>query len=527
MKLYITILTILLILSIYPAQADVNIISPTGGTYDSEVVNIKAMLTGDGNFTTPLQIKISNDPFISSDMAPFSSYFIYPIDFSQFENGPYEIAVETYNSDTAKIESATVSVIVQHTSNITPPSDSLKTMRTIGISNTQKITDNETRMIYVKVNNTDQPVEGATIYILKDASTISNTFSTSTSGRAKIEWVDTDGKPLPNDIYFFKIEKSGYHTIEYDIEIDYSIQEEEKPELSIWGLDRKYNTDSIAPDIVRVKGSDTDKYLSDVVIKIITGSGVPVTDNMITNEYGTIDFKTSGITPGSYSVVFEHPDYETKLQDITISYVPTPTPTPTPPPTEFIWNGITFPIPHTVTLRDGSLKSYSTSTGFDADFTKDNNGATVERVRTPTPTPTPTVQANSTGGIPTDTPSIKAGWLLLAILVIGVVVRTVYKNHSQINPGSGGLSGLISNLKNRDTQPDNFIPEQVNEADFDISGSILQNEEPDPISELEEVTPLGHTQDPDEPEKQEPGHDEIKQSQSLDDTEINLKGDIP
>lgn len=464
--------------TIYLAQADVNIISPTGGTYDNDQINIKAVVTDDVNFTTPPQIKISNQPFISHDMAPFSSYFIFPIDFSEYENGPYEIAVEVYNTDTEKIESDTVSIIVEHI-DTTPPTDTLKTMRIIGISNTQKITDNETRMIYVKANNTDQPVEGATIFILKDASTICNTFITSTSGRAKIEWIDTDGKPLPNDIYFFKIEKLGYRTIEYDIEIDYSEKEEEKPELSIWGLDRKYNTDSIVPDIIRVKGSDTDKYLSDVVIKIITGSGVPVTDNMITNEYGTIDFKTSGITPGTYSVVFEHPDYETKLQDITISFVPTPTPTP---PTEFVWNGITFQIPHTVTLRSGTVKSYSTSSGFDADFTKDNNGATVERVKaTPTPTPAPTIQANTTG-VPTETPTIKAGWLLLAIVVIGAVLRTAYKNYSQTNPGSGGFTGFISSIANKNKQDNSFIPEQVNKPDFNVGMSTLPS-----VEDMDEV----------------------------------------
>ena len=464
--------------TIYLAQADVNIISPTGGTYDNDQINIKAVVTDDVNFTTPPQIKISNQPFISHDMAPFGSYFIFRIDFSEYENGPYEIAVEVDNTDTEKTESDTVSIIVEHI-DTTPPTDTLKTMRIIGISNAIKITDNETRMIYVKTNNTDQPVEGATIYILKDAATISNTFLTSVSGRAKIEWIDTDGKLLPNDIYFFKIEKAGYRTIEYDIEIDYSEEEEEKPELSIWGLDRKYNTDSIAPDIVRVKGSDTNKYLSDVVIKIITGSGVPVTDNMITNEYGTIDFKTSGIIPGSYSVVFEHPDYETKLQDITISFVPTPTPTP---PTEFIWTGITFPIPHTVTLRDGTVKSYTTSSGFDADFMKDSNGATVERVKaTQTPTPAPTIQANSTG-IPTETPTIKAGWILLAIAIIGIVGRVAYKNYSQINPASGGFTGFIAGLKNRTTQDDSFIPEQVNTPDTDIGMSTLPSKE-----EMEQV----------------------------------------
>ena len=465
--------------TIYLAQAEETITIttsiPSTQTFDDDLITIYAQLSN-SNMTRPPYIQFS---FTATEAQPpfmdewATGIYKQNIDFSHFPDGVMQILVVSgeYND--------MISVTIDHSTASTPPADTLKTMRIIGISNALKITDNETRMIYVKTNNTDQAVEGATIYILKDASTICNTFMTSTSGRAKIEWIDTDGKPLPNDIYFFKIERPEYRTIEYDIEIDYSEEEEEKPELDVWGLDRKYNTDSIAPDIIRVKGSDTDKYLSDVVIKIITGSGVPVTDNMITNEYGTIDFKTSGITPGSYSVVFEHPDYETKLQDITISYVPTPTPTP---PTEFIWSGITFPIPHTVTLRDGTVKSYSTSLGFDTDFMKDNNGATVQRVKaTPIPTPAPTIQANSTG-VSTETPTIKAGWLLLAILVIGAVVRTAYKNYSQINPASGGFSGLISGITNRNKQDNSYIPEQANKPDFDVGMSTLPSKE-----DMEEV----------------------------------------
>lgn len=414
------------------SKAEITLISPAPGEFDNEIVNFKVV--SDGNYSSH-QIVYSNDPTHPEELYNFAGQFLSEEkDINTWPEGNYIVVARAYNTDSNTWDwSNNISMNVKH------KVENIPALKIVGISPGMRITDNKTKLISIVDNQTGNPVEGATIYIMADATSLCNSYQTTISGKSKIEWIDIDGNRLQNDIYFVRIEKNGYATLEYDIEIDIKVEEIEKPELEIWGLDRKYNADISSSEIVRIKGSDSNDYLEDVVVKIVSAKGIPVSHTMISNTYGTIDFSIAGIQQGSYSVVFEHPDYDTKIIDIEITKTPTPVPTPTPTERPFFeWNGKKIYTPYTVTLQDGSSKSYMAAAEFSKDF-QYINGETIEISKEPVESYTITKSHPDT---------TRAGpspivYVVIALIVTAVGIYKLYpeklkKNSIEFIPDSNG-----------------------------------------------------------------------------------------
>ena len=371
-----TLIFLISVICMNSSAGEVIIISPVSGEYDTEIINIQVSTIG--NYTNAQLIHAKN-PQVPEDLYEFADMYVsLEKDLSQWDNGIYIFAARAYNVDSDKWDwSNNVSIKVDHSS----IQGDVLAMRIIGLSKGMTISENKTRLISVVDNQTGYPIQDVTIYIMQDASTLCNSFITTISGMVKVKFEDYNGMPLDNDIFFVRFEKQGYETIEFELNIDIEMKKVDKSELIIWGLDRIYNSDLESTELIRVKGSDTNDYLPDVTMKIIHADGTPITGSKTTSNYGTIDFSVHGIDSGKYSIVFEHPDYDTKIVNIEISRTPTASPTPTPQPTPtFTWNGFTFPSPHSVTLSDGTLKSYVSAGEYSQDFER-INGETVERTQ--------------------------------------------------------------------------------------------------------------------------------------------------
>lgn len=439
-KLLIVCSCIIIMCMIGISSGEVIISSPGSGVYDAEIINIQ--VNPIGNYTN-VQLIYASNPQIPEDLYEFAGMYVsLEKDLSEWTEGTHNIAARAYNVDSNIWDwSDNVSITIIHTA----IDDVKPAMRIIGMSKGMTISENKTRLISVVDNQTGVPLKDVTIYIMQDASTLCNTYTTTISGMVKIKFRDYGGLPLENDIYFVRFEKQRYDTIEFEIDIDIEVKDIERPEMVIWGLDRIYNSDIESIELIRVKGSDTNDYLTDVSMKLIHADGTPVTGSKITNTYGMVDFNPYGIQPGEYSIVFEHPDYDTKIVNVEISQTPTPRPTPTPVPTPvFTWGGFTFPSPHQVTLSDGTMKSYTSAQEFSVDFIR-VDGETVERPMTIDQTvieDTKPYDDNKDGGLP---------WGIVILIPIMIVVVIWMSGRDKIKSMFDKKSIDLPELQEQDT----------------------------------------------------------------------------
>lgn len=460
-----TLVLIMCMIGITSCQGEVIITSPVSGVYDTEIINIQVSTIGNYSNT---QLIYAKNPQMPEDLYEFADMYVsLEKDLSQWDNGIHIFAARAYNVDVDEWEwSDNVSIKVDHSS----IQEDVPVMRIIGLSKGMTISENKTRLISVVDNQTGFPIQDVTIYIMQDASTLCNSFITTISGMVKVKFEDYNSMPLDNDIYFVRFEKQGYDTIEFEINIDIEMKKVDKSELIIWGLDRIYNSDLESIELIRVKGSDTNDYLPDVTMKIIHADGTPITGSKTTSNYGTIDFSVNGIDSGKYSVVFEHPDYDTKIVNIEISRTPKATLAPTPQPTPiFNWEGFTFPNPHSVTLADGTYKTYTNAAEYSRDFER-VNGETIEKTKEEIPiiSKDEIIKDNLDDGF-------KFPWNIVIgiVLIISAVVWWV---------GPDKIKSIVNN------KPVEF-PEVQNqdEINMNFKESIVNDSKDEPVSVLESI----------------------------------------
>ena len=460
-----TLVLIMCMIGITSCQGEVIITSPVSGIYDTEIINIQVSTIGNYSNT---QLIYAKNPQMPEDLYEFADMYVsLEKDLSLWKDGIHIFAARAYNVDSDEWDwSDNVSIKVDHSS----IQEDVPAMRIIGLSKGMTISENKTRLISVVDNQTGYPIQDVTIYIMQDASTLCNSFITTISGMVKVKFEDYNGMPLDNDIYFVRFEQQGYETIEFEIDIEIKKKEVQKAELIIWGLDRIYNSDIESTELIRVKGSNTNEYLPDVTMKIIHADGTPITGSKTSSNYGTIDFSVNGIDSGKYSVVFEHPDYDTKIVNIEISKTPTASLTPTPKPTPiFNWEGFTFPNPHSVTLSDGTYKTYTSASEYSRDFER-VNGETVERIKKDVPEMSrdEIINDHSDDGF-------KFPWNIAfgIILIISAVVWRI------------GPDKIRSIVNNKPVE----LPEVQNqdEVNMNFKESIVNDSKDEPISVLESI----------------------------------------
>lgn len=460
-----TLVLIMCMIGITSCQGEVIITSPVFGVYDTEIINIQVSTIGNYSNT---QLIYAKNPQMPEDLYEFADMYVsLEKDLSQWKDGIHIFAARAYNVDSDKWDwSDNVSIKVDHSS----IQEDIPAMRIIGLSKGMTISENKTRLISVVDNQTGFPVQDVTIYIMQDASTLCNSFITTISGMVKVKFEDYNSMPLDNDIYFVRFEKQGYDTIEFEINIDIEKKKVDKSELIIWGLDRIYNSDLESTELIRVKGSDTNDYLPDVTMKILHADGTPITGSKTTSNYGTIDFSVNGIDSGKYSVVFEHPDYDTKIVNIEISRTPKATLAPTPQPTPiFNWEGFTFPNPHSVTLSDGTFRSYTNAAEYSQDFER-VNGETVEKIKEEI-----SIISKDEIIIDNSDDGFKFPWNIVIgiVLIISAVVWRV---------GPDKIKSIVNNKS-----VELPVVQNQDEVNMNFKESIVNDSEDEPLSVLESI----------------------------------------
>lgn len=364
MKHCLFLITLLLLITLLPASAEsIWISSPSDGAiFGDETITLYAQVS---NSSMPVPfIKYSHDPSQAPPMIYWGSdIYIYNINFSDFPDGSWSILVSSgIYTDSINITKESTTT----TPTPAPTPEPLKYLHITGLTDGDSY-DNSSLFFIVYNNDTMEPVNQPVWYLWYQ-NRIVNTGTGYFSGRCNIEWVDDYANPLDDGAYLIQIKSDGYEPAEFLV----SLASPEPPvdtdeSMTIFGLDKRV-ADDVTLWIYVMDGSDSDRYVEDVTVKVLDQAGTTIT-SMVTDINGRVLINWQEITDlavgeySQYAVEFTKPGYNRKVVDtMVVSSIPTPTPTPTPSPTP---TPVSTPAP--VQTTNPSLSSISATTQGEED----------------------------------------------------------------------------------------------------------------------------------------------------------------